>query len=139
MTSSDVWNPYSADFSEQETRITSFMTCLNYDTGQYEFSGLMQVSLQDVLAASKLQQPLRLNVVSTETPFTPGAVVINRLLSLVNIVTDDVRGEGTTGWNNSSTSGLISRQDRAVMGISIKSKNFILTKELISSRWGIGI
>ena len=65
MTSSDVWNPYSEDFSAQETQLTSSITCPNYDAGKYELSGLTQVSLQDALAASKLQQPLRLNAVST--------------------------------------------------------------------------
>ena len=80
MTSSDVWNPYSADFSEQETRITSSMTCPNYDTGQYELSELIQVSLQDELAASKLQQLLRLDAVSTNTLFKLDMIVIDRLL-----------------------------------------------------------
>ena len=52
----------------------------------------MQLSLQDALAANKLQQPLGLNAVSTDTPFTPDMFVINKLLSSVNFVTDDVRG-----------------------------------------------
>ena len=59
-------------------------------------SELMQVSLQDALAASKLQQPLMLNSVSTDTTFTLDIFVIDRLLSSVNTVTDDVKG----GWHH---------------------------------------
>ena len=99
----------------------------------------MQVSLKDELDTGKIQQPLRLNAVCTDTPFTPDMVVINRLLSSVNIVNDDVRDNGTTGWNDSSVCGVMSYQDRAVMGMSSKSKTSILTKELLSSRWGIGL
>ena len=139
LTSNDVWNPYSDSFSEQESRITSSMTCPTYNAGQYKLSDQMQVSLKDALDAGKIQQPLRLNAVCTDTPFTPDMVVINRLLSSVNIVNDDVRGDGTTGWNDSSVCGVMSYQDRAVMGMSSKSKTSILTKELLSSRWGIGL
>ena len=75
----------------------------------------MQVSLQDALDASKLQCPLRLNAVNTDPPFKPDIAVISRLFSPVNIVTDDVKGCGTTCCNDSSVCEVTSRQDRVVM------------------------
>ena len=110
-----------------------------YNVGQYNLSNKMQLSLMDALDASKLQQPLRLNAISTDTLFTPDMVVMDRLLSSVNIATDDVRGDGTSGWNDSSVSQVRTARDRAVMGMSSTSKGSILTKELLSSRWGIGM
>ena len=70
----------------------------------------MQVSLHHALDISKLQQPLRLNAVNTDTPFKPDIVVIGgRIISSVNIVTDDVRGDGTAHFNDSSLYGVVSR------------------------------
>ena len=48
---------------------------------------LMQVSLHDVLDASKLQHTLRFNAVNNDTTFKPDMIVIVRTLSSVNIVT----------------------------------------------------
>ena len=57
----------------------------------------MQVSLQDALDTSKLQQPIRLNTVNTDTPFKSDMVVIGRTLSSFHIVTDDAMADGATG------------------------------------------
>ena len=55
--------------------ITSSMTCPNDNVGQFKLLELMQVFLQVALVASKLQQPLRSNSVSTDTPLIPVNIV----------------------------------------------------------------
>ena len=45
-------------------------------------------------------------------------VVLDRLISSVNISTDDVREYGTTGWNDSSVYQVRTTRDRADIYIS---------------------
>ena len=79
----------------------------DYNAGQFKISEIMQVSLQDAVDASKLQQPLRLNEANNNTPFKPDMVMIGRILSSVNIVTDDARGDETICCNDSSLYGVV--------------------------------
>ena len=65
--------------------------------------------------------------------------MIDRFMSSVNIATDDVYGDGITVWYGSSVSDLMTVQDRSIMSIPSNSKLCILTNEIFSSRWGIGL
>ena len=102
-------------------------------------SDLMQISLKDASDADKLQQPLRLNYVNSELPFTPDMVVIDKLILSGYIATDDVCGDGTTDWDDSSVSGVMTVQGRAVIVLFSNTNSSILTKEILSSRWDIGL
>ena len=102
--------------------------------GQYILSDLMKLFLNDTSPIEKLHQPLIINAVISELPYIPDITVIDMLTSIVNITTDDVCGDGTTGWNDSSISGVMTARDRAVICMSINAKLSILTKEKLLSR-----
>ena len=53
LTSNSIWNPYFDPFQEQESRVTSSVTCQN-SVDQYMLSDLMQISLKDASDTEKL-------------------------------------------------------------------------------------
>ena len=55
---------------------------------------IMQLSLKDISDIYKFQQPLRLNDVNSELPFTPDMVVIDKIVSSFSIPANDVCGMG---------------------------------------------
>ena len=66
-------------------------------------------------------------------------VAIDRLVPSVNIATYDVCRDNTTDWNDYSVNGVMTKYDRAIMGMFSNTKSSILTKEILSFRWDVGL
>ena len=66
-------------------------------------------------------------------------IPFTRLVHLVNIATNDIKGDGLSSWNNRSVHTTLSATDRSIMAMVLSGKIIALTKEILARRWGVWI
>ena len=127
LTSSSEWDPYSTDFEEQENRhisaVTSKSTCngREVEKTQIEQPAFTLTPRCDI---EQFRQTVHIKSLKREVnaELLPDSTLIQRMIHSVNIASDDVTGDGLTGWNDRPVSSLRSTKDRSIMATASTGK-----------------
>ena len=141
LTSDAEWDPYCDSYSAAETRCTSSAIT---DTHQGE---QLKVGIDPVGIMTHQGDTIQLfetmNICAASRDFPPELSPISentsRIISSVNIASDDYDGDGTKGWQDPSVADVVSTQNRAIMAAAISDKKSVLTKEILAKRWDCGL
>ena len=77
-----------------------------------------------------------LSLLPTPAELLPDDEFASRLISAVNIASDDWIGDGTSGYEDDE---LFVNQDLKVFVMSLVKKQSVVTKEVLARRWGISL
>ena len=136
------WDPYYDSYSAAESRQSAAVNTLETLPGEKD---RISVPPKDLTA---LQGDINhlyhiTRVCATQRVLPPElkseSINLDRIVSAVNIATDDKLGDGTCGWNDTSVSDHVSPIGRSVMAMASTNKRSILTKEILAKRWGCGL
>ena len=77
-----------------------------------------------------------ISLLPTPAELLPDDELACRLISALNIASDDWIGDGTSGYEDD---GLFGNQDRKIFAMSLVEKQSVVTKEVLARRWGISL
>ena len=130
LTSDSEWQPYSAEFAEMEKQVVTHnvaaVTCSPVSAG----------TLSDDRYISSMTR-MELSHVLVEMDPDPDSL-LDRLVSQVNVASNDVIGDGLDGHVDEVVYQL-SPASRAVLALSTDAKRSVITPEILSRRWHIGL
>jgi hypothetical protein len=149
LTSDQDWEPYSGDFAakEAEARTISLMLAPKAKTNGHN---LFEMTGEDMAAYEMFERPdiksldrvasvaHRAQALSEPTELLDELTLATRLIAAVNVSVTDTDGDGLIGRTDEDLY-TVSDDYRNVSAMSSKERGPVITKEILSKRWGIGM
>ena len=129
----DEWDPNSALFAEKEELATTTVAAVIQQSRGLEECKDMDFEQARVIASFNTFQQGR-----TDSAPLDDDCLYSRMISSVNVASDDFVGEGLDGHVCQEVYPM-DEESRNVMAITTAEKTSILTPEKLSQRWGIGL
>ena len=123
LTGDATWDPYSPDFAAREEELADVPT-----------KTVSAFSTSDEARIDNAQRVLEALSVSPESWDTPD--IPERLVSCVNVPSDDFEGDGLSGYGDAK---VFPDEYRQAASMASGERGSVLTKEILARRWGIGL
>lgn len=153
MTSPDTWHPWSAELAEKEQYTVESLE------NQRHINSITQLPDHDALNESRLLAAVKSysDLCFGRPEFNFGGSdthepAIDRMVACVNASGDDIDGNGLSGFLNRDVYPEVYLQDRQravssvltdeqleVFALSTNERRSVITPEILSQRWGIGL
>ena len=63
----------------------------------------------------------------------------DRLVAAINVTADDTVGDGLSGRNDNDVYPMVDNESQALFALSTSEKRSVITPEILSRRWGVGL
>jgi hypothetical protein len=132
LTSDVPWEPYSQEFKKSKDRLAAEARTTSA-VGRVERTrdGESHLTRHISLAKRVRDTPPLLNL-------TDEGQLADRLIGMVNVASDDMNGNGLDGRRDKEVYPL-DPDARSMMKLSTSGRGSVITKEILSRRWGIGL
>jgi hypothetical protein len=132
LTSDVPWEPYSKSFKDQEDRLAvEARTASAVGRTERTRDGEAGMSRHISLARRVRDTPPLLNLCDESQ-------LAERLIGMVNVASDDIGGQGLSGRKDEEVYPM-DPEARSMMRLSTSGRGSVITKEILSRRWGIGL
>jgi hypothetical protein len=135
LTSEVPWEPYSKSFKDSEDRLSAearMTAAVGRATPTTRTRDGETMLLRNIALAQRVRnKPPLMNL-------TDEGQLADRLVLMVNVASDDIKGNGLKGgWDEDVYP--LDPEARSMMLLSTSGRGSVITKEILSRRWGIGL
>jgi hypothetical protein len=128
LTSATKWEPYSEEFAEREAESTRATAAVSRKAAEH-------AEAERYIAMLARQESSRS---PAELMYAEENELFERLVSVVNVSSTDIAGDGMSGRSDEDLYPLMDEY-RAISGLSTEQRKSVITKEILARRWGIGL